>query len=787
MTALDRKLLRDLGQMKSQAAAIALVMASGVAMFVMSLSTLVSLDYTQSTYYERYRFAHVFADLKRAPNELRERLAEIPGVAHVQTRVVVEATLDVPGLKEPAVARLISRPGGHPPALNDLYLRQGRDLEPGRADEVLANEAFAVAHGFRPGDVVRAVINGRRQELRMVGIALSPEHVIQIQGGDLLPDDLRFGVFWMDERGLAAAYDLEGAFNSVVLTLLPGTSEAEVIRRLDLLLGPYGGRGGYGRDEQVSARYVAEEIRQLRFTAILVPGIFLAVAAFLLHVVMARLVTTQRQEIAVLKAFGYARGQVGWHYLKFTLVIVLLGGFLGTLAGIWLGHLLTQLYTQFYRFPVFHYQAPPAVVLLAFAVSGGASLLGVLDAVRRAACLPPAEAMRPEPPASYRPTIVERIGLPHLLSQTSRMILRHLERAPVKAALSVTGMALAVAIMILGSFSKDALDYLMEFQFGWAERQDVSIAFVEPVAARALHEVEHLPGVGNAEPCRALPVRLQLGHRSRRLALLGLPPEGRLYRLLDASGRPVALPEEGLVINAKLAELLQARVGDTLQVAILEGERAVRETVVAGVINEFSGVHAYMNRHALNRLAREGDRITGAFLQVDPPWTDRLYRRLKETPHIATVTVKAAALRSFADTVAENLLRMRFFNVLFAAIIAFGVVYNSARISLSERQRELATLRVIGFHRAEISLILLGELAVLVVLALPAGMVVGRGFAALLVGLLETELYRIPAVVNPPTYAAAGLTVAVAALLSGLVVRRKLDHLELIGVLKERE
>ena len=787
MSALNRKLVRDLLAMKGQVLAICLVIGCGVAAFVMSLSTLESLSRTQQEYYERYRFADVFAHLTRAPDALESRIREIPGVAWLETRIVADVNLDVAGLAEPAVGRLISIPEHPRPGLNELYLRAGRYIEPRRSGEVLVSEAFADAHELQPGDSVGAVINGRWQRLQIVGIALSPEYVFQIRGGEILPDEKRFGVFWMGEEQLAAAFDMQGAFNDVVLTVRRGASLPEIIQRLDRLLEPYGSAGAYDRSEQISNRYLSDEIKQLRSMGLIAPSIFLAVAAFLLNIVLTRTIGTQREQIAALKAFGYSHWEVGWHYLKLVIVIVLIGVSLGTIAGTWMGRGLTELYTQFYRFPVFGFRFNVRVVLLGMAVSTLAGILGTLTAVLRAVRLPPAEAMRPEPPRSYRPTLVERIGLQRLFTPAARMVLRHLERQPLKSALSSLGIALAVAVLILGSFMEDAVDYVIDLQFLRAQRQDMTVAFVEATSPGALYEVRQLPGVSAVEPFRSVPVRLRAGHRERRLAILGLTPDNRLYKLIDLSGRDVAIPQEGLVLSRKLAEILGVSVGQSVVVEVLEGRRPVQRIPVTGLVADFAGLQAYMNLAALHRVMQEGELLSGAYLQVDPQRTDELYADLKQTPQVASVTVKAATLNSFRETIAENLLRMRTFNVIFASIIAIGVVYNSARISLSERSRELATLRVMGFTRGEISRILLGELAVLTLAAIPLGLVLGFAFAWSASAALDTEMYRIPLVVDRATYAFAATVVIIAALLSGLLVRRRLDHLDLIAVLKTRE
>ena len=785
--ALDRKLLRDVWEMKGQTLAICAVIACGVATFVMSLTTIGSLTTTQSTYYERYHFADVFSHLKRAPQALAARIGEIPGVAAVQARIVADVTLDVPGMTEPATGRLISLPDRGEPILNRLHLRQGRMPEPGRPGEAVASEAFVLAHGLQPGARLAAVLNGRRQQLTLVGVVLSPEYVFQIRPGDLVPDEKRFGVFWVRQADLAAAFNMTGAFNDVSLALTPGASEADVLLRLNRLTAPYGGDGAYGRYEQVSNRYLSDEIKQLKATGMIGPIIFLSVAAFLLNVVLSRLITTQREQIAALKAFGYSHLEVGLHYLKLVLVIVVVGVGAGSAVGAWLGKGLTEMYAKFYHFPVFYYEFHIGIVSLALLVAAAAAVLGTLGAVRKAVKLPPAEAMRPEPPARYRPTLLERIGLQGLFSQSARMILRHLERKPVQALLSIFGISLAVSILVLGSFSEDAVFYLMDFQFSLSERQNVTVTFVEPASAGAVHDLKHLPGVWHCEPFRSVPVRLRFEHRARRLGLMGLASERHLNRVLDKDEQPLKLTGKGLVLSAKLAEILGARPGDVLTVEVLEGGRPVRMVPVTGVVEDFAGTSAYMDVAALQELVGTGRTYSGAFLAVDPPRTRALYAKLKQTPRVAGVTVQEAAQHSFEDTVAENLLRMRLFNVIFASIIAAGVVYNTARISLSERSRELATLRVMGFTRGEISAILLGELGALTLVAIPLGLVLGYGFAALACAALATELFRIPLIVNPSTYAFAASVILVATLLSGLLVRRKLDHLDLVSVLKSKE
>ncbi len=787
MTALDRKLLRDLWDMKGQALAISLVIASGVAVFLMSVGCWDFLKRTRDAYYDRHRFADLFAAVTRAPAPLLDRLREIPGVAAVEGRIQRDVTLDIPGLEEPAVGRLLSWPTTHPPLLNLVGLRRGRLLDPERPGEVLVSEAFAEANRLKPGDVLRAVINERLQTLRITGIVLSPEYVFTLKAGDMVPDDRRFGILWMNEPELSAAFNMQGAFNSVSLRLMRGASPPEVIAQVDRLLAPYGGVGAYGHEQQVSARFLSDELRQLRAMAVVAPAIFFGVAVFLLNVVLTRISGLQREQIAALKAFGYANLAVGWHYLKLVLLIAAIGALIGIGLGEWLAESMAGMYSQFYRFPVYQYRInwtlPVLVTVLSLAAAGTGSLMPVLGAAR----LPPAEAMRPAPPARFRPTIIERLGIEAFFPISARMILRELERRPLKSLLSAVGLGFAVAVLVMGNFGVDAFDYLIDFQFHRSQRQDLTVTFVEATSSAAAFDLEHLPGVQHVETFRATPVQLRVGHRSHRTAVQGLPVERELFRVLDADQRPLALPPDGIVLGDKLAEKLHVGVGELVTLEVLEGRRPVRSVPVAAVFKEYAGTNAYLAREALQRLLQEGPVVSGAYLQIDLAAREALYRELKQTPRVAGVTIKTAAIESFQKTVADNQLRMQSVNIIFACIIAFGVVYNTARISLSERSRELATLRVIGFTRGEISFILLGELAVLTALAIPAGYAVGYGFCWSMAKGFESEMFRIPVVISRWNLGFSAAVVVAAAFVSGLVVRRRLDELDLVAVLKSRD
>jgi putative ABC transport system permease protein len=787
ISSLNRKLLRDLLGMKGQAAAIAMVVAAGISMFVMYLSNFDSLRRTQGAYYERQRFADVFASLTRAPMALEPRIAAIPGVSALETRVVAAVTLDVEGLEEPASGVLVSVPADRRPRVNDVFLRRGRWIDASRPDEVLASEAFVLANGLTLGDQVRAVINGRLRGLTIVGVALSPEYIYSIRPGELVPDDRRFGVFWMERRALASAFDMEGGFNDVALALAPGASIDEAIARLDRLLDPYGGRGAVPRALQLSHWTLENELAQLQTFGFILPIIFLGVAAFVLNVALARALALQRPQIAALKALGYGNFALGWHYVKWAFLIAAIGVVIGVAAGAWLGSLIIDLYNQFFRFPSLLYSLSLDVVVGATGLTLVAAGLGAFSAVRRAVRIPPAEAMRPEPPARYRRTVLEAPFLIRSVGNAGRMVLRNVARHPVRAAASIVGVAFAAAILVVGFVFLDAMEHLILTQFSVAERQDVTLTFVEPRSSDAVYALDRLPGVLAVEPQRIVPARLTAGHHTRNLALTGVPVDPRLRRIVDRDGRAIGMPPAGLVLSRQLAQVLDVQAGDDLTVEVLEGQRPVLELEVTGLVDDVLGISAYMNMEALHDVMRESHVLSGAALLVDPAAEDALSARLKRLPAVAGAGFKRAVLENFREVLAANMNTSILFNVAFAGIIAFGVVYNAARVSLSERSRELASLRVLGFTRGEISNILLGEIALVTLAALPLGAALGYGMAAAVVASLDSEVYRFPLVVSRQAIAWAFFTIIAATAFSALVVRRRLDHLDLVAVLKIRE
>jgi putative ABC transport system permease protein len=773
--------------LRGQVLAASLVVACGLAAFVTMRSAYHSLVNARTEYYAEFRFADVFAHLKRAPEPVLARLRAVPGVGAVETRIVQDVILSVPGLAEPATGRLISVPDARRPMLNDLFIRVGRYPTPGRSNEVLASDTFARANGLNVGDRVGAILNGRWTELTLVGLALSPEYLYEVSPAMIFPDNRRFGVLWMNRAALEGAFDMKGAFNDVALQLAPGASQGDVINALDRLLTPYGGVNAYGREEQASNRFLADELGEIEVSATYIPAIFLSVSAFLLYTLLSRLVSMERGQIALLKAFGYANVRIGLHYLAFALLVVAVGAALGGALGSWFGRAMVGMYQQYFHFPALHFSLPIPVVLGTLTIAVAAAVMGSLAAVWRAAGLPPAEAMRPEPPKNFRAGALEASGVARWLGASGRVIARNIARRPWRAMLSIAGIAAAVATVVLGRFVFDAVNHLMAVHFDSAQRDDVTVMLNEVSDASTVYELGRLPGVLRVEGFRAVPVRLRLGHREKRASLLGVSPDADLRQLVDSSRRRIDVPPKGLVITRKLAEILAARPGDIVSVEQLEGRRVMFSEPVIKLSDEPLGISGYMNSAALSEVLGEAGNISGAQLKIDRLREADLYSALKRMPAVGAVAIRSAMLQTLRDVMNRSFILMTIVMTGFAAVLVSGVVYNSARIALSERGNELASLRVLGFSKAEVTALLLGEQAVLTLAAIPLGLALGVGACRLLVPIFDREMFRLPFVLTSDTFAFAALVTIGGAVLSAYLVARRIARLDLVAVLKSRE
>lgn len=787
MSALGRKLWRDLARQRGHLAAVMLVVACGISVFVMMTGARTALERQRAAYYDAYLFADVFASLRRAPVALLPRLADSPDLAQIQARIVHDVSAQVPGLDDPATLRLVSLPPGQVRAINGIHLRSGRMPADGADDEAVVSEAFAAANRLGPGSSVRAALNGRWQTLHVVGVAISPEFVFETWGAAVFPDSRRYGVAWLPEEALAAAFDMQGAFNNLVVRLAPGGSAARMRAHLDAVLGDYGALGAHDRSLQVSNQMLSDELRQLRVSATVLPIIFLGVAAFLVSNVLTRIVALQRSQIGLLKAFGYPPARVTMHFVEFALVAVMAGSVLGIALGAWLGRELTTLYVEFFHFPSLRFRLDPGLLLAVLAASAATAALGALQAVRRVNRLAPAESMRPPAPAVFRPLLFDRLGISGWLTPGLRMVLRNLERRPLRAASTIFAIGLATALMVVGQSMYDSLDEIIWRQFRMSQREDLDVRFREAVALPAVGSISALPGVLRAEPYRVLPATLRAGPRSRDVAILAYPDGAQMRRVFDRALHLIEVPRDGLALSLRLAEVLGVGPGDAVDVEPVERGRRRRTVRVARLIDDYVGMTALANPALVAGLLEQAPTASGVLLSIDSSQRARLFARLRDMPGVASIEQREATLQSFLDVVARNTQLSIGMMISFAWVIAAGVVYNGARLALSEQSFELSSLRVLGFTRAEVGRMLVGEQAILTLVAIPFGFGFGAALSLWVNRLIESDTFRLPYAVSPSTLGTAAIVVLGAAVVSAGLVLWRLRDLDLVEALKSRE
>lgn len=784
---LDHKLIRDLLRMKTQAAAIAAVIGLGVLLQVMMGGLVNTLEETRLAYYDRYRLADVFAPVTRAPERMTERLGEIAGVAAVESRVVGSALIDIAKGELPIRAQAISLPDSGAPRLNDLYLTDGRLPEAGKDDEIVLLQGFAEARGLRPGERLVATMNGARRAFRITGLAQSPEFLYTTAPGELVPDDTRYAVIWMRRAAISAAYDMEGAFNEVLLALGHGADKTAVIDALDRLLDDYGAAGAYGVELQASNRFVLQEIDGLRAAATGIPPIFLAVAAFLLYIVISRMVQSEREQIGLLKAFGYTGFEVSLHYLKFVMVIAVLGAIAGSLGGIVLGRLMAGFYQIYFKFPFIVFLLEARSFVIGFLVSVLAASAGSLFVLRRVFALTPAVAMRPPAPADYSRSGQFSPLMRRLLDQPTRMVLRRIGRHPGRTFGAVAGIGAGMAISVASLSMMAGFESTIDISFTELDRSDMTLSFVTPLSRQAAHDLARQPGIEHVEPVRIVPAVLRHGFHSYNGALDGRVAQPILGRVVDDKTKPITIRKDGVIVSAALAGILELSAGDTLTVEVREGRRPVLELPVIAVANTLMGAPVYMEIEALNRALKEPGRMSGAYVTLDSAAREQLIADIKKMPKVAGVSQKEDARASLEELMNTGPGFTRYIMTIIAGIITFGVVYNSARIAYAERERDLASLRVIGFTRGEAAFVLLGELAIVTLLAVPLGLALGYWLAHAMVVRFSTDIYQIPVTFSPNAYGVAILAVLIASILSGWLVKRDLDHADMVAALKTRE
>ena len=787
MRILHRKLVRDLWRLRLQAAAIALLVACGVSVAVMASSARAALVVAQERYYQETNFADVFATATRAPRALVERLAAIDGVLSVDARAAKAGLMEIAGSPRPATAELIALPDDDRAALNRLVVMEGRLPDPTRADEVVALKTFLDAADLPLGASPSMVIDGRRMTFRIVGSVLSPEFVYVPGSSSTMPDDAHQGMFWAPRIVAERATGLGGSFSTVSLRLAAGASAPAAVAAVDRILAPYGGRPAVLRADQVSNKFQTDRIDRFRIIAMVMPPVFLVVAAALVHLVLGRMVDAEREQIGLLKAFGYTNSQVAVGYLEMAAIIGLAGVAAGGIAGDWVAALITTAIGAFMRFPRLDAQFSWAAFGVAGACSIGAAVSGSLLAVERAVRLSPAVAMQPLAPAVFRRGLLERWSWWAALDQPTRIIIRNLERFPLRAALTSAGLGVSLTLLVGSQFMYGSLDAIVDQAYFQARRWTEQVSFANALDGHALVEIGRIPGVVEAEPVRSVAAVVTAGGQTVRAGLMGLDADSTLARPLSAAGDRVPFVGRGLVLSDAVADRLGVRPGDWVDLQITDGRRPEVRLPVTGIAREYAGRIIFMARSALNDVMSDGNAITSTNVLLASDAAPAFYRAIERMPGVVGVSSREDTISQWRVTVAKTMTVEMSFFLGFAGAIAFGIAYNMGRVALAERARAHPTFRVLGFDQKQCLYILLGELLFLALAAAPIGVLGGVGLAHTLAAAFAQQDLKLPMVIQSSGYGMSFAMYLIALLVAAIPVARRIWTLDLVRVLKTRE
>jgi len=782
MRVLSRKAIRNLISLRAQTGATGILVMFGVASLVSTWSAYETLKSARDRYYQSHHLGDVFSEYKSVPSSLARKIRAIPGVDRASFRTSVQGLIR---MGDPAIARFISVPSGHDPEVNRLHLREGRMPLYRSEIEVALHEGFARAYSLHPGDTLSVQIEGSQVRVRIAGIAISPEFVYALGPGIPLSDDRHFAVVWMPDAHLNRLARMTEAFNSLAVTLRDPSQVDAVKAQMDWITRDYGVRAAYGRDRLVSARLVDQEIAQQKASAIITPLVFLGITAFLIHVIFGRLLHLQRPEIATLKALGYSDSSITGHYLGMVALMIYVGAIPGIGMGMFFGGMMARSYARFFRFPVFGFELDVRSVAVGVLIAILSGFLGALLSLQEIARLRPSQAMRAPVPKPMKRIFLRGQG--HVLSMRSRMVLRNLFSRPLRLFLTVLGISTASSVIILALSWGDITDFMILTQFQKIQHEDLDVTFRNTVASGALQELRNLRGVFEAEGVRRIPVRFRIAGFSKEAVLSAWPDTLRLRKIVAPDLKEVELPPHGVLLSDAFRRRGGIRIGQEVFMDRVDPPFQRLGFRVAGFSGDVIGIGAHLRIPELESRLDEARGINGVLLRIDPHEKEALYSRLKDSPMVASITRKDSLYYGFRHTLAAMIRTGTRLITFFGLGIAFGVVYNTIRVSFSERVREIASLRVLGLEEHEAFRILVSEVGLQLLLALPLGCVLGNGLVHWMMTSVNTEDFTFPVVVGASSYLYSMALVGLAFVLSVISMRRLSKRESILDSLKMRD
>ncbi len=780
-------LKREIIKGKGQFIAAALVVLIGVTAFLATYTSYLNLNNSAKSYYDKYNLLDYYAQVKSISDNEIQQVGKIQGVKNSSGRICVDITGDM-GSDRRATLRAISVPDNSEPEINRLHFVKGSFFDSNSFDECLISDKFASFYKLKTGDTVKTNIQGNPYEFKIHGIVNSPEYVYAIKSAaTLLTSDGDFGIIYIKESQLKKMTGAGDAFNQVHFTLSEQYNNPDTIKKIENALKPAGFLYGMVRKDLASYAMLSDDINMLEELAVILPLLFLSVAAMIIYVILKRVVNNQRTLIGVMKAFGYSDKKVLKHYISYSLLVALTGAVPGTIFGMGLGALITRMYTQFYNIPELSVKIYWTEMLLGILVSIIFSLVAGYNSTKKILKLEPAQSMRSEPPVSGNKILVEKIKpLWKKLSFGWKMSIRNIFRARQRAVMTMMGFVFTIVLLVGTLFFLDSMNYISDEYYKDFQRQDYKVLFNSPVQYDETYKLLKTEGINKLDPILELPVEIIKDNKKSDMMLTAIGKDNTLYKLKDKEDNKMTVPKGGVILPHSMAEKISVNIGDVVTIKSHVPGFDTAKVKVVGIMKQYIGFSCYMNIEDLKQYTQNQKLANAALIKVNDGMDGKVQHNLYQNKSVDFLESRLTSAETF-DKFTGIIYIFIGVLVAFALVMGGAIVFNSTVINIMERKRELASLKALGYSLKEIKLVILRENMLLGFLSLVPGLILGRLMCGFLANMFNNNYFVMPVIVNIPTYIIAALSIFVFAGFAQFANRKNMTGLDMVETLKNRE
>ena len=787
MNILFKNLLRDIKKSKGQFISILIIVVLGVTFYTAINSAFENLSNSSTKYYEDYRLADIWVDIYNAPIAIKEKLESIPNVKTATGRIIKDASINIS--EENATLRFITLPDIKRDIINDVVIKSGRYFSDSDSNQCLLDEDFFKANNLNLGEYIYPIINGNKVKLKVVGSVKSPEFVYILKdSSEMMADNKRFGIIYIKQSFGEAIFDLKGFINNIAIQISNGSDVKVIKDDVKKALKNYGVKSVIDREEQTSSKMISEEIKQLKSMGGTFPIIFFMVASVIIYIMMGRMVENQRTQIGVLKAVGFTNVQVLTYYMSYSAIIAFIGSFIGSIIGTYMGVGMTKLYNQYFNLPLGDVKIYGEFVVPAFMLTLFFCLFAGYNSCKAIFKIMPSEAMREKSPQSGKKIIVEKIDLIwRNISYLEKIIIRNLFRYKKRALLISIGVIFSSAILLVALSMSDSMNFMIKQQYGNIQDYDIKVKLSKLISVEELNNIKNITHVKELEPVLETGVEISNGWKSKNVGFTALVKDPQMYKVEDKNGNAISIPKNGILISEKLANTLGVKVNDSVNIKFYFPGKDKKEMVVKGIVVQYLGLSTYTSMDNLNGILGEGMIASSAVLKLDNiNFENEVKDKLRDMPNVTSVESKTDSLNALLKTMGGMEASIGVYIIL-SGILLIAVLYNIATINIFERQRELATLKVLGFTNNEVKKLIFNENYIIVIFGMIIGLPFGKWLGAYLMASSSTDAYTIPYIIEIKTYIIAIILTLLFTAITNLTLMKKIKALDMIEVLKNKE